>query len=86
MTLADDIGPENAIAAQARMELDPPRKIDCLSNHPRVRHLATHELGRGWMLTKCGRRVINFFNANDTTLHYSDGSIYARECPVCFKS
>lgn len=36
-------------------------------------------------LTVCGRAISNFWNAEDTSLLFTNGDTYARECDRCFK-
>lgn len=60
------------------------KMIDTLNQRPRIRHIVKEELDRGWILTNCGRRVLYYFNG-DCTMHYTDGTPYARYCKQCFR-
>lgn len=85
--MADEWLAEECIIAAAAAEEEPVRMIDCVrgTKRPVIRHIVAQELDRGWILTECGARVISYFNA-DSTMHYTDGSVYARYCKRCFPS
>ena len=59
--------------------------IDALTSRPHVRHWATvtDMLRDNYARTLCGRMVIYWFDATDTSLTYTDGTVYARLCPIC---
>lgn len=57
-------------------------KIDTIRTNNHVRHIASID-ERGWAHTKCGRRVIMFFRAEQTSYFYTDGSRYSKPCPYC---
>ena len=87
MTLADDVGAEEAILGQARQEVgcEPSKMIDCIrgTQRPAIRHIVRHVNPRGWVLTACGAKVISYSNA-DSSMFYTNGTKYARYCKRCF--
>jgi hypothetical protein len=57
--------------------------IDSQSNRKKhVRHEATVD-SRGYAHTKCGRKLIHYWGANNTSYFYTDGTRYAWPCRVC---
>lgn len=57
-------------------------KIDACSQKPHIRHVATID-ERGWAHTKCGRKILRYYDADFTSYYWSNGRVYAVPCPRC---
>jgi hypothetical protein len=66
------------------MELNTLIPVDTFGNlQKHVRHLAAVDEHRH-ALTKCGRKILVFFDAIDTSYFYTNGVRYAIPCRFCF--